>query len=494
MIALLWPVAAYATNYTGDVCVDVGVEYDDLGGDRWLDNDVAKAGRGLRVKVTDTNGNNAAWYWLSESDGCLHFTTTHSTFRFAVYSKTQVNGVEVNSWAGDATGSRSALGIVFLNLSANNAGGNTFSYTLTVPGDDQRWRNVMVATMVFRDSDWDTNDAPTEDCCTTGAGPDGTCGTPANHYQPITGTVDMQAGTTAIPLSCCQSRLRTLSGGTVVDYSPKSPGASTSANTFGKFTIAHELGHVIAFKRAGDQEVVDQNAPVQGCVGDYDTENSAWFGNTNYGNLTKEYVSLAMKEGWANFVAMATWNAANGNRTEFQGNNENDWDLDGTLDLSNAWLAAHATETRTTDAVPVHMTYLKGIMDCGGDPDAEGTSYTWPGPNTNFTIDGRNWLADLEAGNDASGCHADSNPDKEANRTTLYDVTAMYWDLYATWGLSRSKLSTWHVNTCFRTWSSGDVSPPDEDDLELPLNRWTLAGVNLGEIFAVDGEVDHVWH
>ena len=53
MIALLWPVAAYAINYTGEVCVDVGVEYDDLGGDRWLDNDVAKAGRGLRVKVVD---------------------------------------------------------------------------------------------------------------------------------------------------------------------------------------------------------------------------------------------------------------------------------------------------------------------------------------------------------------------------------------------------------------------------------------------------------
>lgn len=46
-----WVAGAFAATYTGDLCVDVDVDFDDLAGDRWIDNDVDRAARGVRVGV-----------------------------------------------------------------------------------------------------------------------------------------------------------------------------------------------------------------------------------------------------------------------------------------------------------------------------------------------------------------------------------------------------------------------------------------------------------
>jgi hypothetical protein len=297
---LLWGWVAAA--YTGDLCVDVDVDFTDLAGDRWIDNDVDRAARGVRVGVNA--GGTTTSHHLSQSEGCLRglqVTTTTGQVIVAVYSDAVVSGVELESWSGPSDGDRDLEAEVFV---LNNVGAN-FSINLTVARgigaeEDAVWRNLLAATMVFKDQDWNVDSGPGRACCVPGApglDDDGTCGNAAYEYAPIAGPIQLQAfdgGAKA------QSRL--------VDANGDDDGPGVYSHlTREKRVIAHELGHVVLYHRAGGQEDVDASAEMDGCNGTFDLSGVPQ-SPSGYGFLTKEFASLAYKEGWADFVAVHTWN------------------------------------------------------------------------------------------------------------------------------------------------------------------------------------------
>jgi hypothetical protein len=120
-------------------------------------------------------------------------------------------------------------------------------------------------------------------------------------------------------------------------------------------------------------------------------------------------------------------------------------------------------------------------------------THSWPPPGTG-TIDGRNWLADLEAANHPSGCVAHSNAVKEANRTTIFDVVRLYWALRTDQGVSANELSDLAVDTCFRTWLADDGNVTSSADQRLPWIRLILSSVHNQLDAELDAEADPVAH
>lgn len=486
--------AAWAT-VSFDVCVDVDVNVVDHAGDYWITNANDRDGRGFRVAVVQTSPPSTTWTF-ADDEGCVRdfpLATASQTVAVHVKSEARVSGVDLHSWSGPSDGSRPREEVVFSLYPAVH--GLSVNLTVQPTGQSDRsvWRNLLVATMVFKSHDWNVDDPPSRACCVPGTEQaNGTCGTPADEYLPIATPVQLQAARFDSKGNA-QSRL-VLADGT---DAPTWRGDGTSLPgvyshwTAEKRVIAHELGHVIVSHRAGGQEAVNQNAPMNGCAGSFAGDGTP-VAQAGYGYLTKEYVSLAWKEGWADFVAVATFN--DGGEVDCDVQNpgfDQDWDLDGVIDLGPGFRSAHPGDYRSNRGVDVPIDALAGTIDCEGAPDVEGLQpvpYTW---SPSWTVNAQNWLSDLEVAPDPGGCVATTYPAEE-NRATRYDIVRMLWDLRTDQGLSPAQLSNLATSTCFRTWRAADGS--SSTDARLPWRRLEASAAALGLTTPFQAEDDHVWH
>lgn len=210
------------------------------------------------------------------------------------------------------------------------------------------------------------------------------------------------------------------------------------------------------------------------CTGDFHPgAPTTIFAAAERGEFTKETMASAFREGWGNFVSTVAWNArVNEDDCEFQVQYKvHDFDSDGVIDSDRGG------------------TTLDGAYDGEGIPtmtgDAALASY----------VTAENWLQDVEDGDDNNvdglQCVRDASSTIEENRTTVFDVTRMLWDLTTEWDLTPGKLSSLYVDMCPRGWSQGDPASPDNS---LPLDRLDLSATENTITSEVDAEVSHVEH
>ncbi|MCA9492092.1 MAG: hypothetical protein KC621_19300 [Myxococcales bacterium] len=134
-----------------------------------------------------------------------------------------------------------------------------------------------------------------------------------------------------------------------------------------------------------------------------------------------------------------------------------------------------------------------GTLDCWGTP--------WPGSfdpvYPNIVVDHKNWLDDAERECQATGhcaCERDPDPVIEANRSTVYDVSKMFFRLYAGSGLTEGQLSDLYVDTCPRGWADNDTLRFPTSDDEWPLERLRISAAANGITSAVDARLPFVEH
>jgi hypothetical protein len=322
-----WVTAAWAVPL--DVCVDVDVNVVDHAGDFWITNQNDRDGRGFRVGIF-VNG--APTWQFADSEGCVRgfqVPLTGASVYVQVKSEARVSGVDLHSWSGASDGTRPRELVQFGNLNPMVS----LSWNLTIDPTTVReravWRNLLVATMVFAGGDWNVDAPVSRACCVPGTEQaNGTCSSPSDEYEPFELPIQLQAWVAPVGQDGAQSRLVREDGS---DH-PSGRGDGTSLpGVYSHFSdqkreIAHELGHVIVSHRAGGQEVVNANAPMNGCVGSFDGS-GAPIPQNEYGYLTKEYLSLAWKEGWADFVAVAAFNDAGEDDCDLQNpGRDHDWD------------------------------------------------------------------------------------------------------------------------------------------------------------------------
>lgn len=240
----------------------------------------------------------------------------------------------------------------------------------------------------------------------------------------------------------------------------------------GKFLVAHELGHVIEMMRTGGRTRKDENAAMGGC----DARVGAGLDDSGRGRFTKEYMSLALREGWADFVATWTWNRRTERNCTYQSAGHLfDFDLDGTADNDEP-----GTELDHQD-------------DCHGTPFV---GHDHPAP-----MDRVNWLDDLQDPAYAHHCEREPDDAREANRSTVYDVAKMFWQLNHRngQGVEIATLTDLYVDMCPRQWAmnddeaSPDASDPYVED-DLPLERLKISAAAHGLSAELDAALPHVAH
>lgn len=477
LLGLSEPAVAQVVLKTGEICVEVETTVTDLAGDEWTESGpTPRPAHGVKYEIVDAAGTQEGWL---NSDGCKNIQVqtelNMGTITLRVNTRARVNGVDMVSWEGsDYTSTRTYQ---WVQWTFGTGTTTTFSRTRTVTNNDQRWLNLMVGTMVFRDYDWNVEEPNDRDCClddSTGYNLDGTCPNPASGgYALITTPIQMQAN----PFDgCCGSSLA-IHGD---DEHQGPPGLYTGTNVARKFPIAHELGHVIAGMRMGGKEwgQYANNVPTDGCAGDYEKSGGIWtlLPDDQRGIFSKDPMSAVLREGWADFVSAVTWNARFEGDCVYQAQKgRHDFDLDGVID-----------DERSGDS-------MDGAYDCDGIPSLAGD----PTLASYMYVISENWLDNLEASDDDNvdsvQCVRDSNNTAESyHRSTVYDALRFFWHLTTDQGVHPDVMSDVYVDMCPRGWFHGYY--PTSVTSDLPFNRLMNSANHHGVWTEYDDESDHLLH
>lgn len=259
---------------------------------------------------------------------------------------------------------------------------------------------------------------------------------------------------------------------------PVFPGLPAGANICSTFnatsrpwSIAHETGHTIAFRREHGEDSscvggcdaadlngqIDISADEQGCFGETPPNDPSqeW-----KGRFTKEYQATAAREGWADFVSAATFNDAGDSSCVFNLLGGVDADMDMIPAPAPPLLPSFMDNgpDGNNDGMPDSgSTYL---VSCDEEPITAALCSDWTsvwGPSAGcsdtspFFVSTRDWLSDAIGANDPRGCHGNIN-----NRSTEYDWLRFWWDLHTTEGVPLSRLNILLDNMDQRDWDPDD--------------------------------------
>lgn len=465
---------------TGTVCAQVPDDFVDKGGEYWTDFSPRPA-KGFKFTIVDETGSFKGW--LRDTDGCEEVTVSTKvggSFDFRVHSKATVSGVEIHSWYGanewSKQFSRQDRTVPTPGMTPTFS---QFMHTIDVAGAQfpQSWRNLIVATQVFRGGrTWNVNIPVSRDCCYDEDGPndDGTC--PGNRtYSPVGTPLQMQNHEDA----GSGSTLRDFDGDGVQTGTPGVEFRSDGGLYRRKFTIAHEIGHVIVGMRMNGRASKDATAPLDGCNGDMDGTGT-YIDQDERGTFGKDYLSAALREGWADYVAAVAFNRTNEGICELQtfkhGKN---------FDLSSF----NQADNRDVDA-------------SGNQNDLHGTYYCDRAPLTahHENLSGpllweadAGWLRNAIA--NVSSCTSAGSSALDSNRSSIYDVARLFWDLDAEEGLGAQDLSNLYVNMCPLTWDSNDHLASNNTTEKMPRKRLQKSALALGLWSTVLRQMaDHIDH
>lgn len=205
------------------------------------------------------------------------------------------------------------------------------------------------------------------------------------------------------------------------------------------------------------------------------------------GTFTKEFMSTAAREGWADFVSAWAWNVKGHADCEIP-MGPVDFDLDG--DVDNYF-----------------GDYRDFVVSCRNHPEWQQAD---AGDPTGSFIGTQNWLDDvLDEGvcdpfdstpacvdGGGSACASDAVMESH-NRSTVYDWHRMLYALYKDQGLTPKELSDLYINMCPRNWRPDDGTCPDTPSNlvdDLPIRRWVLSADELGHTADVTAELLGVQH
>lgn len=479
-LALLGPglaTAQQAKSITVEVCVKFELDFiDAAAGDWWTDNTPVLA-RGVGVDIEDDTQLRS--FNLGERDGCLtvdvDVTAPLNRFTVTALSNARLNGIDLASHDSDTWDSKPTARNQW-TVSTNDG-----SVTLLLP-PEQVWMALAIGTWVFQRNDFHILQGTSRGCCLESSAnysPDGTCTAPdpAKEYSPIPPPVRFFTGSEAC-------------GGSAIDDSAGVEHPAVNVSCKRKWVLAHELGHVIAAMRMGGREGGDERpmtAFTNKCSADYnatDYEDGVMTlidpgrGAESRGHFTKEYLSNAFREGWAEFVAIWTWNKRSESDCVIETIGYGDMDLDGSVDNDYSGFSNLIDKTHS----------------CAGSPFFGGPFARDPG-----VTDGNNWLHDLEQ-EPSNSCKRAATEEKERNRSTIHDVARMFWDLTVKTGpyaLDPAVLADLYVNMCPRGWAATDdeVEGVPGNWGDLPLERLWLSANHVD----VNPEVevtahDHIVH
>lgn len=400
----LWlaaPATAVAATVNVTLCVDINVDYDHAsGGDRFTNNSVNQPARGFRYVVKDNNAGGAIVYddILSDGDdgpaaGCSAAfpLTVGGSYKINVHPEGTVDGSDFEHLGGEAK-------VLYAAYTPS------WPVTLTPVVDGVLYHSFSQAlAMAYA---LNLHDG----------------GTTGELFQ-------MDDDRTA---HGCKT-----SGGIVHLHGGSNP-------TMSKYTIVHEVGHLVAAKTdGGGAHPSPGNNSLNNCQGTGtpgDSPNDDEDDTAVSGLLNKKYMSNSITEGLANFYAAITWNDRDDPDCDYITNKPHNLDLTGTAEIAR-------------DAV----------ISCVDDDDQGSPDY----------FDGVNWLDDLIDASDALGC---TTP--RTNRSTTFDWLRYLWALHNTdsgAGLDADEIyDIWHDAT-IDDWD-GDGSDANVPD---PWPQWEAAANDL---------------
>ncbi|MCB9687837.1 MAG: hypothetical protein H6738_19060 [Alphaproteobacteria bacterium] len=452
---------ASAIPFTVTFCVEQETEFPDAGfGDRWVDDGVNKNARGLFYQVFHDGAPISGH--LSQVTGCatetVELASASDTYALRVSSKALIGGLHIESYATPVFDQQT--------LSARQTWRTPVPATaepMVLPAIGV-WQNLAVATYLMKRSKFHIEQGVSRDCCLESTdpdeyNPDGTCGPQApadHHYVQIEEPLRLYSHAN---LSCGQSG--------VLDSSSIEHVAVGLSGLCRKYVVAHEMGHVVVDMRMGGEEQRDPSGDDDGCAAD--VRDGTPIPSSGRGQLTKEYLAVALREGWGDFFAYWAWNDKESDCVTVR-DHPHDIDLDGTVDNT-----------------------ANGVLDCWGTPYPGAFEPVFP----NIVVDHKNWLDDAERECQLTGncvCERDPDPEIEANRSTIYDVSKMLFRLYAQDLLTEGQLSDLYVDTCPRGWAEDDERKFPASDAEWPIERLRISADANGITSEVESRIDYVEH
>ncbi len=488
LLAMLLSQPSLAVTKNVTICVKIFTHFTDRGGDFWPLNAPRRA-RGVRYTLNDDNGIRAGYM---DDDGCKVISVTSTdTYAVTLYSEAEVNGVELVSYEdlGDASNGSDPV------LETHTA--PSVPIALNDPeiviNSNQVWWNLAVGMFALDRSDFNMGTHSQRDCCDNTShnwyNLDGTCTYDSGEY-PYADTGFDHYGGPRIEygwdddmriefvydddVGCCGSDWPTWesSNPTESDW-PNRP--TVHINKPWKFSIAHELGHVIVMKRMGKRTNDDFTADVrQGfLVSPDDTPCSGMFhpagfdpsspydslgdegGVVKKNLLSMEFQSGAAREGWAHFFAAWLWNYSGTVNSDcfFDSRKIHDFDLDGDVDNN------YGDTGVCYDDDP-----WDGAFNCEGTtPPSDATHSPVPVADAleSYVYD-RDWLEDMYT---ATACDVDDI----SNRGTQYDWMRYFWDMRTDSEVPIEDLTDIYVDTCPTTWAKNDAQISASE--ETPVGR-----------------------
>ncbi|MEQ1567870.1 MAG: hypothetical protein ABMA64_19680 [Myxococcota bacterium] len=425
-VAVLAAAPTPARAVLAQVCVDLDTDFDlaSVGaGDEWLTN-APRAARGLRLRVRSDTGTwvNAWADWEGADRGCASFTLDPArTYDIFAQSQILVNGVTVQVKDGLAEVASTLRDTLLYDDYVPPGAPATHVFLVKTLSTDDAYRWLAVIGHILSKTNF--------------------------GIDPVTFTVYPQL-TTGDPI-------------------PQDDGDLYGASPF-KFLLAHEFGHALANKIEGTD--MSRNA---GCGGwdirdaygnGMPPENNcrAEIGGTSPKSMfSMEYEAMALREGWADFIAVYAWNdATESDCAHGRWGRTSDFDLDND-GLDMAWplsvldadndLAASEDDDPTgwvsCEAVPVSnaLCGLWGFADCSSNSAAV--------PLQSY-ISARDWLENVTTAADAAGCTSTTL----VNRSTAADYARFFWDLKTDEGVPMSALAELWDNL-----NTGTIDPDDND-------------------------------
>jgi hypothetical protein len=224
-----------------------------------------------------------------------------------------------------------------------------------------------------------------------------------------------------------------------------------------KFQIAHELGHAVVEKRMPWLTNMGASAPLDDCMGSYwpcSNSSPPWYpsspakcspcdagGSGDKSELTREYKSMAAREGWASFFSTWLWNTPGNSGCIFNTQILHDFDLDGDVDNNYGDTGIYLGDVDYNGAYDACIPGL--VNDEAGEPfptnDPEDTGIAW----------GDDWLADMD---NAGRCGTTSLYN---SYSTQVDWQRFFWDLNVDQDISIEELTDIYVDACPTTWHAG---------------------------------------
>ncbi|MEZ4323232.1 MAG: hypothetical protein R3F61_37555 [Myxococcota bacterium] len=466
----LWIASASAAIVTStvEICVAYDTEYEDVGSeDFWADQTVDRWARGVELEIRDYTSRR--FLFTNQSTGCL--TTQVETesgdpiFKVVVRSRALVQGVEYEVHPHQGTASwASHVGQFQEELFLLDAGVSTHDLTTS---SHEAWQVMGAVSWLFHRSRFKIWNGVSRMCCFDNAQPDGTC-TNSSYWYGVSNaqTLHYFVRTNGGPCG---------GGNATAAVDDRLNAVEIAGDCPRKGLFVHETAHMIVGLRMNGREGEGPNAPnsgpqgwnpgapLDGCSGDY------WLANTSTnpplgvdpidygqasakGRLTKEFGSNAIREGWADFMAMWAWNSRNGTDCH-----------------SESWVSSYQ------------------------DLDLDGTVENHPAQEMDCASIGC-WLDDVESatGNGCDRAGYSGSDDLELNRSTVWDVGRMYWYLWQTEGVSTDRLSDLYVHTCPRVWSVADEwKNSTADHASRPIDRlYDASAFHPSTQAAVDAAID----